>query len=463
MRRVALVAAAVVAVALAAALLVRGAASSGDYRVGAVFDTARGIAKGSVVKIAGATVGEVDDVRLTAGQKALVVMSVDGRFEPFHSDASCAVRPEGLIGVRSIDCDPGTTHGAALSAAGLPVVPLRRTQVPVDITDFFSIWAAPTRDRLRLLLDELGMGLAARGRDLNSVLLRLSPALRQTRRALAILDAQRHGIRRLIVASDRVTADLAAHAGGLRATLREAAATFGQTADERVALRAGIHGLPTALSATRAGLRRLTSFSTAAVPVLSELRTAAPQLDGALAAAPAFARDAAPALRSLGPALETTGRTLVDATPMAAQLERFTRDAGPSGRNIARLLVDARDAGAVENLLYLSYIGAAIGSRFDRISHLFPTSPLTPGCNYTDAPDKACDARYDKTYASATRAHRRHQRRRRARPRPAVAAPRPAAPEPQPEHKPLLTLPRLPSVSDAQQTVDDLLQILIKP
>ncbi|MGZ3682672.1 MAG: MlaD family protein, partial [Bdellovibrionota bacterium] len=85
------------------------------YRVDAVFDTARGLLPGARVKIAGANVGVVDDIVLTPQRKALVEMRIDKRFAPFHTDAYCSSRPQGLVGVEDVNCQPGTPSGTPLA------------------------------------------------------------------------------------------------------------------------------------------------------------------------------------------------------------------------------------------------------------------------------------------------------------------------------------------------------------
>src|SRR4051794_32337570 len=65
------------------------ASGSSDYRVDAIFDTAKGIIPGQVVKVAGARVGTIVDVKLTPDFKARIQLKLDGRFAPFRTDASC--------------------------------------------------------------------------------------------------------------------------------------------------------------------------------------------------------------------------------------------------------------------------------------------------------------------------------------------------------------------------------------
>ena len=51
----------------------------------------------------------------------------------------------------------------------------------------------PYRERLRIILDELGAGVAGRADDLNETIRRASPALRETDRVLDVLGAPEPG------------------------------------------------------------------------------------------------------------------------------------------------------------------------------------------------------------------------------------------------------------------------------
>jgi len=78
------------------------------YRVDAIFDNAAFLIPGNDVRIAGANVGSVTAVKVTPDQKARISMEIDKRFAPFRSDAHCSSRPQGLVGVADVNCQPGT-------------------------------------------------------------------------------------------------------------------------------------------------------------------------------------------------------------------------------------------------------------------------------------------------------------------------------------------------------------------
>ncbi len=429
-RRRALVALAVVAIAAVAAVVhvVRGGDGATTYRVDAVFDSGRGVLSGGRVKIAGATVGVVDDVRLTTDRKALVEMRIDKRFAPFRSDAHCSIRVRGLVGDAAVNCQPGTPAGAPLPTGerGRPTVPLAQTSVPVTLTDFFEIWQAPVRDRLRLLLNSLGMGLAGRGDDLNDLLLRANPALAKARRVLAIVASQRRTLARAITDSARATHELAADRSAIRSFVAEAAKTSRLTAAHEQALGAGIAGLPPLLARSRRALTTLDAINRDGVPVVENLHAAAAPLERLTDAAAPFARAGRPALAALAPALQAGERTAGLLTPVGRALNRFTKSAAPAAALQSELQTNLRDSGAYENLLKVFYYGAASTSRFDAVSHLDPSHLIVSPCAITHnatIPD-GCDYHYVPQSSPAKTAKR---------PRPAAARPPATAPAAQPE------------------------------
>ncbi len=112
----------------AMALLLLSSGSSG-YKVDAIFDQADFLIPGQDVRIAGAAVGQISGIGLTADHKARVEMTIEPKFGPFHADATCSVVPQSLIGDRFVNCAPGTPASPALRASGgqPPTVPVANT------------------------------------------------------------------------------------------------------------------------------------------------------------------------------------------------------------------------------------------------------------------------------------------------------------------------------------------------
>src|SRR4051812_47122648 len=116
-----ILAAAVVAAIVVVVLLIAGGGDSGSgYRVRAIFDNGGFMVTGEQVRVAGANVGEIEEVNVTMpgdtvayrnGKavtkpgKAVIVMNIsDPGFQDFRQDASCLIRPQSLIGEKFVDC-----------------------------------------------------------------------------------------------------------------------------------------------------------------------------------------------------------------------------------------------------------------------------------------------------------------------------------------------------------------------
>jgi len=375
MRRI-LVLLAAVAALVAGAVVVRsyGPASESDYRVAAIFDTAKGTIPGQFVRIAGATVGEIEDVELTSGYHARVEMSIDERFAPFRSDATCSIQPTGLISETFVQCDPGSPSGELLQPRGdeSPTVPLRRTSAPVDISDLFEIWSVPTRQRFSLLLTTLGAGLAARGEDLNQVLVRANPTLALTRRALRIINEDRRRVGDIADAADSVFSELARRDDRVGAFIGRAARVTRRTAREHTALSESVRRLPPLLKAARPALVRVDELARDGAPILADLRRAAPDLNRLIGDAEPFATAARPVVRRLSTASRRGLRAARSAGPLVGDLRGFAHRAKPAGRLVDEFFVSLRDRGFVERLLDFTYNLAAASARFDNTSHILP-------------------------------------------------------------------------------------------
>ena len=89
------------------------------------------------------------------------------------------------------------------------LLPVENTSASVDLDLIGNTMRLPQRQRLSLILNELGVGLAGRGRDLNEVIRRANPALKETDEVLAILARQNTVLEQLAVNSDTVLQPLA--------------------------------------------------------------------------------------------------------------------------------------------------------------------------------------------------------------------------------------------------------------
>src|SRR4051812_3968956 len=350
------------AAALAVLLLAAGAfvalgASSGSgargYRVDAIFDNADFLVSGQDVKIAGAVVGQVTGVHLTRDRHARIEMLIEDGFAPFRSNATCTIRPQSLIGEKFVQCDPGTPKGKPLAATqgeGAPTVPLTHNHSPVDLDLVFATLRLPYRQRLTLLVNELGTGLAGRPDDLNAAIRRANPAIQQANRVLAIVDRDRNTLGRLIDASDTVIAQLARHRGEVTSFVDRADRVARAVADRRGDLGLAIHRLPPLLDQLEPSARDLGALADEARPVARDLLAAAHPLKLLLSDFGPLTDAARPTLMKLDE-LSVTGRRALRATDPVAQKLLPVAQRLPETAQMARdLNENLRARGAVEGL-----------------------------------------------------------------------------------------------------------------
>ena len=151
MRRLIAIASGLLLVAALVAATASGEGDDGgDYKVRAYFDNAGFLVNGEEVRIAGATVGTVDEVTVSLpGEpvtangdeepgKAVAVLNItDSGFQDFLTDASCLIRPQSLLGEKYVECEPTQPRAPGTrAAAGARADPRRRDRRrPVPAAD----------------------------------------------------------------------------------------------------------------------------------------------------------------------------------------------------------------------------------------------------------------------------------------------------------------------------------------
>jgi ABC-type transporter Mla subunit MlaD len=388
------------------ALLVFGLAADdgvkGGYEVRALFDNVAAAVPGEDVKIAGAKVGVIGSMDVTKDKKAAVVLRIDDkRFTPFRADATCTVRPQSLIGEKFVECDPGTASQGQLaridsgSGKGQHLLPLKNTSSPVDLDLINNINRRPFRERLSILLSEFGTGLAGRGKDLNAVIHRANPALRQTDRVLAKLARQNRTLARLASDSDEALAPLARERRRVSGFIVEANDTAQAAAERRADISGGIQRLPRFLSELKPLMTDLGGFAEQATPVARDLNTAAPDVSRLVRQLGPFSRAAQPSIETLGDAARTGRPAVLRTRPLIQDLGRFASDAKPLSTDLDKLTASFDKTGGIERLMdYLFFQVLAING-YDGIGHYLRAGLLVNLCStYATVAADGCKSNY---------------------------------------------------------------------
>ena len=305
-----------------------------------VLDNAFGLTTGADLRAAGVNVGKVTglDVQRRTARALATIEIARADFAGFRKDVFCEVKPQSLIGEYYLDCAPGRSAEPAPST-----IPVEQTAgtIPPDVV--LDILRRPARERFGLILSELGMGLTARGDDLQATIRRGVPALRETDRVLKILADNRRTLQSLAADADQALVDLAANRRDVARFVREAGDTTAASADRKAELAETVRKLPGFLRELRPTLAELGTAAERQTPALADLRRAAPDLTTLLRRLGPFAESARPAVRGLGEASETGIEAVTEARSTVRQLRALGASATEPMRNLRFVLEDLND------------------------------------------------------------------------------------------------------------------------
>jgi phospholipid/cholesterol/gamma-HCH transport system substrate-binding protein len=422
---------ALVALVIVVVLLVSGGGGSGGYVVRGIFDNGSFMVRGEQVRVAGATVGEVESVGVTMpGEvdsyengkpqaiegKAVIVMKItDPGFQDFRQDASCIIRPQSLIGEKYVDCRPtmprapGTPPPPPLRevksgqpGAGQLLLPLENDSTSVDPDLINDIQTLPYAQRFRLIFNELGASLAGRGPDIEAAVKRANPDLRDADRVLEILSDQRHQLAQLASDSEEILAPLSKQSSHVAGFLANAGAA-GQASSERGAeLEASLQKFPRFLREFRTTMTSLQGFSEAATPVVTDLGAATPALTEATRHLAPFTSASTVALKALGNAGEASGPIFRSADPVVKKARDLARSgAGPTTK-LAKFLVSTKKTKGWDYLVDLIYNGTGAVNQFDQWGHFVQSVVTLTNCvEYAAIVESTCNAHFNKEATSS--------------------------------------------------------------
>ncbi|MET0816531.1 MAG: MlaD family protein, partial [Solirubrobacteraceae bacterium] len=414
--RPAVAVAAVLLVAALVALVLVTREEDEAYKVRAIFDNAGFVIPGEDVKVAGVKVGSVDDVQVTDDYKAAIVLRIDDEgYQDFRRDAECEVRPQSLIGERFVECTPTRTEGTGDElppelveiedgpGKGERLLPVQNTSRAVDLDLINNIMREPYRDRFSIILNELGVGLAGRGADLDAVIRRANPALKEVDEVLKILARQNDQLEQLAVDSDTIMEPLARERGHVASSIENMNAVAQATAERRGDLEASIARFPAFLRELTPTMEQLGSLSDQMTPVLTDLGVAAPDINTFVEELGPFSEAATPALVSLGEAGEVGGPALQAALPVIKDTKKLAAQLKPVAKQLGSVLVDFQREDGIQRFLdYIFFQGTAVNG-FDSFGHYLRAGLIVNQCTtYAVEPTGGCSANFRPASSSAT-------------------------------------------------------------
>jgi ABC-type transporter Mla subunit MlaD len=406
-----------VAAAAAVAVVVLGAGDEGDdYKVRAIFDNAGFVIPGEDVKVAGVRVGSIKSIDVTEDNKAAVVLDIeDPGYQDFRSDAGCIVRPQSLIGERFVECtltearSPGEEEAPKLEqieegeGEGEYLLPVDRNAKSVDIDLLNNIMRQPVRERLSIILSDLGIGVAGRGEDLGVVIRRADPALKEIDEVLKILAEQNKVIADLARDSDTILEPLARERRHVGGAIENAGEVAQATAERGDALQADIERLPRFLRELRPTMVRLGALSNEMTPVLTDLGAVAPDINRMIIQLGPFSQAAIPAFESLGEMTETGTPAVRAALPVVRDTRQLAAAARPVGANARKLLESFQRSGGINRFMDYVFFQVAAINGFDSFGHYLRAGLIVNQCaNYAVQPAFGCSANYPRTAGTSS-------------------------------------------------------------
>ncbi len=403
--------------ALAAAILLSTSAgsSSGDYTVRAIFDDAGNLIPGEDVLIDGVKAGSVGEVVPTPQAKAAVTLNIESPgFQDFRADAQCTIKIQSLIGEKNVDCLPSKPrpYGAPLPPP-LPVIPkgqegagqrymsIEHTSSPVDVDLVGDISRRPERERLAIILNELGAGLAGRGSDLNAVVLRADPALREVDAVLGILASENKVLGNLAEEGDRVLEPWAKVRSQVADFIVQSNTVATAQARHRGALEQSLALFPEFLRQLGPAMQRLGEFGEQAAPTLTDLERAAPGINQTFQNLGPFSTTSTKFFESLGKSSKITGPALVAAQPFFKRFQALGAAAKPFAENAAGLTSSVRDTGGIERLVDTIFNSAGATNGYDALGHFLRGILVVNTCQtYAIAPTPGCNSKFSSGGAS---------------------------------------------------------------
>ncbi len=266
------------------------------YKVNVRVPDAAGLVQGNEVRVGGKRVGvikEIDAVPEGDGTpSANLDLALETRLDPIRSDTTLIVRPRSPLGLKYLEMKPGAS-GKPIAANG--TLPMNQATENVELDQALNTFDTQTRIAAQKTLNEIGPGIAGRGKDFNAVVALLPELFQGVDRFNQNLASPETNLAGFISGANAFVGELAAAGAALGHSIEVSDVTAGALAAADAELAEGIAESP--------------STETAGI---NALRVARPVLDDA----GALAKDIRPGARLLKPAAVELDRAIDAGIPV---------------------------------------------------------------------------------------------------------------------------------------------------
>jgi phospholipid/cholesterol/gamma-HCH transport system substrate-binding protein len=308
-------------------------------RIEAELPTAQAVSpgQGQIVTVAGVKVGKIAGVRVVDG-RARVEIDIEPSYRTLvHEDATALLRPRTVLKDMFLELNPGKAP-SPVAHAGF-VIPISNTAADVNQDEILASLDTDTRDYLRLLLNGAGVGLDARGAELQDIFFRFEPTHRDLARVTAALRGRAVALRDLVGSLADQSHELARQPQALTKLVGASAAVFDATASQSTNIRSAVQQLPATLTTTRTALQHTGQLADVLGPTAERLRPTVSSLGDANAALLPLAKLGTPLVRD-------------HIRPGVQQLRPLIRNLRPAARSTATATPELKRSFVVLNHLF---------------------------------------------------------------------------------------------------------------
>jgi virulence factor Mce-like protein len=281
------------------------------YDLQARLPNAANLVRGNEVRISGARVGVVTEVRAVRDDRgrstAEIEMKLDQELEPLPIDSTFVIRPTSALGLKYVELTPGSSRAGFEEGSAVPIAQARPASVEID--EVFNMFDDKARRGAQLSLQGFGTGFAGRGVALNEAIVSLRPLVTDLQPVMANLADPRTRLDRLFSALGATAEEVAPVAETQAALFANLDTTFGALAEvARPYVQETISESPPTFAVGEANFPQQRPFVRNTAALFSELQ---PGIRTLPSAAPVLAD-----------ALEIGSRTLPRTPPLNRRLAR---------------------------------------------------------------------------------------------------------------------------------------------
>jgi phospholipid/cholesterol/gamma-HCH transport system substrate-binding protein len=258
------------------------------YTLTVTFHDAAGILPNNEVFMNGTKVGHVDSVSAAEGNARVAVVVDDARALPIHPDAVAEVRKKNLLGETYVDLQRGSAPGTLPSGGSIPI---EHTITSTQIDEVLAVLDPQTVQRVQLLINAAGGGLANNGDAMNAEAGSLDTTLNSLNGPAAELSARQQQVQDIVLELQRFYTVLAKQ----REQVRQEFSTWNDVMAQMAAQEQAIAGT------VQQADQLLTSIDTLVSGQGANIRAAISELPGALQQANAFLDQSNPILSGIAP------------------------------------------------------------------------------------------------------------------------------------------------------------------